>query len=224
VAINNRSIGAPADAASLAQRLRLFLYSTNNIAGCALAMGGLGLFFGGIIHAYWWAIVGGLYGVGALGWPRSDLAATAEQTELSAELLAQQVRKLVDSVASGLPKDALDPLHSIQSTLGELLPRLQELRDRGVISGKDSFTVAETVRRYLPDTLAAYLQLPKFYAQVQTLADGRTASQTLVSQLRVLDGSLKDIAKSAFAGDAEALVSNGRFLENKFSEKVVFRP
>ena len=224
MAINNRRIGAPTDAASLPQRLRLFLYSANNIAGCVLAMGGLGLFFGGIIHAYWWAIVGGLYGVGALGWPRNDLAATVEQTELSAELLAQQVRKLVDSVASGLPKDALDPLHSIQSTLGELLPRLQELRDRGVISGKDSFTVAETVRRYLPDTLAAYLRLPKFYAQVQTLADGRTASQTLVNQLRVLDGSLKDIAKSAFAGDAEALVSNGQFLENKFSEKVVFRP
>jgi hypothetical protein len=224
VAISNRSIGTPTDATSLPQRLRLFVYSTNNIAGCVLAMGGLGLFFGGIIHAYWWAIVAGLYGAGALGWPRNDLAATAEQTELSAELLAQQVRKLVDSVASGLPKDALDPLHSIQTTLGELLPRLQELRDRGVISAKDSFTVFETVRRYLPDTLAAYLRLPRFYAQVQTLADGKTASQTLVNQLRVLDGSLKDIAKSAFAGDEEALVSNGRFLENKFSEKVVFRP
>jgi hypothetical protein len=224
VATNNRSIGAPTEDASLSQRLRLFFYSNGNIAGCLLAMGGLGLFFGGIIHAYWWAIVAGLYGAGALGWPRSDLAATAQQTELSAELLAQQVRKLVDRVASGLPTDALDPLHSIQATLDELLPRLKELRDRGVISARDSFTVSETVRRYLPDTLAAYLRLPRFYAQVQTLADGRTASQTLVNQLRVLDGSLKDIAKSAFAGDAEALVTNGRFLENKFSEKVVFRP
>jgi hypothetical protein len=224
VPINSRTVGAPPGAASRAQRLRFFLYSTNHIAGCVLAIGGLGLFFGGVIHAFWWAIVAGLYGVGALGWPRNDLAATAEHTELSAELLAQQVRKLVDSVALGLPKEALRPLYSIQATLGELLPRLQELRDRGVISGKDSFTVAETVRRYLPDTLAAYLRLPRFYAHVQALADGRTASQTLIDQLRVLDGSLKDIAKSAFEGDAEALVSNGRFLENRFSEKVMFRP
>jgi hypothetical protein len=80
------------------------------------------------------------------------------------------------------------------------------------------------VRRYLPDTLAAYLRLPKFYAQMQTLADGRTATQTLVEQLGVLDSSLKEIAKSAFAGDAEALVSNGKFLQNKFSEKLAFRP
>jgi len=148
----------------------------------------------------------------------------AGQTVLSTEMLAQQVRKLADSVAQGLPKDALDCLRSIQNTLSELLPRLQELRDRGVISAKDSFVVLETVRRYLPDTLGAYLRLPKFYAQMQTLADGQTASQTLLDQLRVLDTSLKDVAKSAFAGDAETLVTNGQFLQNKFSEKLAFRP
>jgi hypothetical protein len=224
VAINSPRIGEHADGVSFAQRLRLYLYSSGNIAGCMLALGGLGLFFGGVIQAYWWAIVAGLYGAGVLGWPRSGLADTAQHTELSAEMMAQQLRKLVDSVARGLPKEALDPLHSIQGTLGELLPRMQELRERGIVSAKDSFTVYETVRRYLPDTLAAYLRLPRFYAQAQTLADGRTASRTLVDQLRVLDSSLKDIAKSAFAGDAESLVSNGRFLESKFAEKAVFRP
>jgi hypothetical protein len=206
------------------QRALLYLYSTGNIAGCLLAMGGLGLFFGGVIHAYWWAIVAGLYGSGVLAWPRSELAETAERTELSTEQMAQQVRKLVDSVAKGLPKEALDELHDIQATLTELLPRLQQLQDRGVISAKDSFTVLETVRRYLPDTLGTYLRLPRFYAQMQTLADGRTAAQILTAQLKVLSASLKEIAKNAFTGDAETLVSNGRFLQAKFSEVTAFRP
>jgi hypothetical protein len=223
VAINKPTI-APTIAVGLGQHVQLFLYSTGNIVGCLLAIGGLGLYLGGVIESYWWAIVAGLYGVGVLGWPRSDLAETAERTELSTEMLAQQVRKLVDSVAQGLPKEALDLLHSTQSTLAELLPRLEELRVRGIISAKDSFTVLETVRRYLPDTLGAYLRLPKFYAQIQILADGRTATQTLLDQLRVLDTSLKDIAKSAFAGDAETLVTNGQFLQSKFSEKLAFRP
>ena len=208
---------------SKSRRLQFFLYSTRNIAGCVLALGGLGLFFGGVIHTWWWAIVAGLYGAGALGWPRNDLAEKAEQTELSSEELAQQVRRLVDSVAGGLPRDCLETLRGIQSTLDELLPRLQDLQDRGTISGKDAFTVTETVRRYLPDTLGAYLRLPRLYAQMQPLADGRTASQTLLAQLRTLDSSLKDVAKSAFAGDAEALVTNGQFLQNKFSEKLAFR-
>jgi hypothetical protein len=168
--------------------------------------------------------VAGLYGAGALGWPRRDLSETALQTDLSVGQLAQQLRKLVDSVASGLPKEALVPLHSIQDTVGELLPRLQDLSDRGIISAKDSFTVIETVRRYLPDTFAAYLRLPRYYARMQPLADGRTASQTLLEQLQVLDASLKNVAKSAFAGDAEALVTNGQFLQNKFSERLAFRP
>src|SRR5215469_9003259 len=108
---------------TFSQRLMLYIYSANNIWGCVLAIGGLALFFGGIIDAYWWAIVAGLYGVGAVGWPRSELAAKAEQTELTADLLAQQVRKLVDNVARGLPKEAVEILHSIESTLQELLPR-----------------------------------------------------------------------------------------------------
>lgn len=209
---------------TFSQRFMLFLYSANNIAGSLLALAGLGLYFLGVFHDYWWLIVGGLYGAGALGWPRNDLAQTAERTELSTELLAQQVPNLVASVAKGLPQGALDVLHSIQTTLSELLPRLHELRDRGVISAKDSFTVLETVRRYLPDTLGAYLRLPKLYAQNQTLADGRTASQTLQDQLAMLDTSLKDVAKSAFAGDAETLLTNGQFLQAKFAEKAVFQP
>jgi hypothetical protein len=32
------------------------------------------------------------------------------------------------------------------------------------------------------------------------------------------------VAQSAFAGDAEKLVINGQFLQNKFSEKLAFRP
>jgi len=205
-------------------KVRLYLYSTGNIVGSVLALAALGLFFAGVIHAFWWLIVGGLYLAPVLAWPRGSLAHVAETMELPAELLAQQVRRLADSVASGLPADSRDCLRSIQSTLSELLPRLKELRERGVISAKDSFTVIETVRRYLPDTLGAYLRLPKLYAQMQPLADGRTASQTLHAQLRMLDSSLKEVAQSAFAGDAERLVRNGEFLRNKFSEKVAFRP
>ncbi len=205
------------------QRFRLFLYGNGNIAGCVLALIGLGLYFVGVIHAYWPAIVAGLYSAGALGWPKGSLAETTERTEFSPEHAAQQVRKLVDSVANAIPNDALDPLRSIQNTLYELLPRLDELRNRGTISGKDSFTVLETIRRYLPDTLGAYLRLPRFYAHVQPLNDGRTAAQTLVDQLRLLDASLKNVAQSAFSGDAETLVRNGRFLETKFSKKTVFR-
>jgi len=34
---------------------------------------------------------------------------------------------------------------------------------------------------------------------------------------------LIDVATTAFAGDAETLVANGRFLQNKLSETLAFR-
>jgi hypothetical protein len=192
--------------------------------GCVLALGGLVLYFTGVIHLYWGLIVAGLYFGGVIMSPRGEtLAQTAASTELSADQLAEQLRWLVDSVAKGLPVESHDCLRNIQSTLTELLPRLKQLQDRGIISSKDSFTVVETVRRYLPDTLAAYLRLPRRYAHMQPLADGRTASVTLLHQLRLLDASLKDIARDAFTGDAEKLVINGQFLQGKFSDKLDFR-
>ena len=201
-----------------------FLHSTGNIVGCVLALGGLVLYFTGVIHLYWGLIVAGLYFGGVIMSPRGEtLAQTAASTELSADQLAEQLRWLVDSVAKGLPVESHDCLRNIQSTLTELLPRLKQLQDRGIISSKDSFTVVETVRRYLPDTLAAYLRLPRRYAHMQPLADGRTASVTLLHQLRLLDASLKDIARDAFTGDAEKLVINGQFLQGKFSDKLDFR-
>ena len=208
---------------TLSQRALLYLYSTPNMVGCVLALVGLGLFFSGIISSFWWAIVAGLYVAGAIGWPRSELAQRAEQAEMNNELLAQQVSRLIESVAKGLPAEALTLLRNIQATLTELLPKLTALQESGALSAKAAFTVLETVRRYLPDTLSGYLKLPKFYAQMHSLRDGRTASQTLVEQLRLLDGSLSDVARSAFAGDAEALVINGKFLESKFAEKTAFQ-
>lgn len=207
---------------SLGRRLLLYLYGMPNIAGCVLALGGLGLFFGDVIAAYWWAIVLGLYLAGAIGWPRNHLAETAEHAELAQETLVQQLGDLVMQVGKGLPKEAVDVLRNIEHTLQELLPRLHEMRERGSLTPQSAFVVTQTVRRYLPDTLAGYLRLPAMYARMQKLSSGKTAAQTLVEQLHLLDESLQKIAHDAFAGDAEALLVNGDFLKQKFSRKLAF--
>ena len=54
---------------SLKMRIFLFLYSTQNLVGCALAIGGLGLFFADVITEWWLPIVAGLYAVGWLAVP-----------------------------------------------------------------------------------------------------------------------------------------------------------
>lgn len=207
---------------SATNRLRLYLYSPRNIAGCCLGMLGLGLLFGGVIGTGWPLIVAGLYLVGALGWPRNTLAQATAATELTAESLVEQLEALVARVAKRLPEPALQHLQSIQTTLMELSPRLRALEHEGKVSVESAFTVEETLRRYLPDMLAGYLKLPPAFARSQPLKDGRTAAQTLTDQLGMLDEALKQIAQEAYAGDAEALLDSGRFLQRKFKARQAY--
>lgn len=204
-------------------RLSAFLYSPRNIAGCCLAFVGLVLLFTGVIDTGWPLIVAGLYAVGALAWPRKPVVETvAPSVEVSVETLAQQLERLIDDVSRKLPDPAQASLHSIQTTLADLLPRLRELEVSGALSVESAFTVEETLRRYLPEMLTSYLKLPPAFARMQPLKDKRTATQILVDQLQMLDESLKQIAQEAFAGDAEALINSGRFLERKLRARAAF--
>lgn len=204
-------------------RFQSFLYSPRNIAGCCLAFVGLVLLFTGVIGTGWPLIVAGLYAVGVLAWPRKQVVeAAAPSAEVSVETLAQQLERLIVDVSKRLPEPAQASLHSIQTTLTDLLPRLRELEVSGALSVESAFTVEETLRRYLPEMLTSYLKLPPAFARMQPLRDKRTATQILVDQLQMLDESLKQIAQEAFAGDAEALVNSGRFLERKLRARAAF--
>jgi hypothetical protein len=204
-------------------RLSRFLYSPRNIAGCCLAFVGLVLLFTGVIGTGWPLIVAGLYAAGVLAWPQKKVVeAEAPSAEISVETLAQQLQRLINDASKRLPEPALASLHSIQTTLADLLPRLRELEVSGALSVESAFTVEETLRRYLPEMLTSYLKLPSSFAKTQPLKGDRTAEQILVDQLQMLDESLKQIARESFAGDVEALVNSGRFLERKLRAKAAF--
>jgi hypothetical protein len=205
-------------------RLSGFLHSPRNIAGCCLAFVGLMLLFTGVIDTGWPFIVAGLYAAGVLAWPRKQVVeAEAHSPEVSVETLAQQLQRLIDDASERLPEPALASLHSIQATLTDLLPRLRELEVSGALSVESAFTVEETLRRYLPEMLISYLKLPSSFARTRPLKDDRTAAQILIDQLQMLDESLKQIAHESFAGDVEALVNSGRFLERKLRAKAAFQ-
>jgi hypothetical protein len=218
IATNDSVVVAPMS------RLSNFLYSPRNIAGCCLSFVGLVLLFTGVIGTGWPLIVAGLYGAGVLAWPRRQvLEVEAPSQEVSVETLAEQLERLIKEVSNRLPEPALASLHSIQTTLADLTPRLRELEVSGALSVESAFTVEETLRRYLPEMLTSYLKLPTAFAKTQPLKDNRTAAQILVDQLQMLDESLKQIAQESFAGDVEALVNSGRFLERKLRAKAAFQ-
>lgn len=200
----------------LGTRLLLFLYSTPNIVGSALAVTGLGLFFAGVIDDWWLAIVAGLYAVGWLATPRDRDLEIALQEQAAHASLLEQIDELVARSRKRLPAEAFEKLKAIRAILESLMPKLQGLADAGTVAMDQMITVVNAVTRDLPMTIANYVRLPEAFATLHHIEHGKTAKQLLVEQLDLLQSQLARIADSAFREDAEALVVNGKYLKDKF--------
>jgi hypothetical protein len=195
-------------------RALLFLYSSGNILGCALALLGPLLLFAGVIGTGWLAITAGLYAAGWLLGRRSPVLERQIEASLSAEQTLERLDRLIASAKDHLTAEMLPHLASIRSSVAEVLPRLLTSEKHG----NDLFTVRETVLRYLPETLANYAALPPAFRTRHPLKDGKTASVLMADQLTVLDEQLRQVVANVASSDAQALVANGQFLQAKFNQ------
>ena len=198
-------------------RLMLFLYSNANITGCVVALLGPALLFAGVIQSGWLAITAGLYGVGWLLGRRPPELERHIADSLSTQQVLQALDEVLKKARPHLDKRMVAHLEGIEASVTDVLPRLQG--QEGVAAGGDQlFTLRETVLRYLPETLANYVALPPLFRTTHVLKDGKTAQLILLDQLTLLDEKLREMTINATASDAQALLANGQFLEQKFRQ------
>lgn len=204
------------------KRVLLFIYSTPNIIGAALALAGL------VPHLWlelftprggfhlWYLIVPGLYLLGALAsWslqnPKTHLK--LQQKHTAAEI-RYELDELMKKIRKRVSPEVLAKVHSIRNSTLEVLPQLVE----SGAGNYDLFTVRQTALEYLPETLEAYLNLPPTFARVHPLRDGKTAKQILLEQLTLIDDTLKEVIVNIHQQDANQLLANQRFLENRLHQ------
>ena len=201
----------------------LYLYSNKNIVGSALAVAALGAFFGGVIHDFWWEIVAGSYGIGALLTPaQRGLDEASFESALTPDQVASSLARLVSRIERAVPPDVFALVQSIVTSIGAILPMLAA--KAATVPSEDVFTIRQTALHYLPETIDAYLRLPPAFRNVQPVQDGKTAKQILTEQLTILDAKMREIARNLTADDAQALLANGAFLRAKFSEPEFLKP
>lgn len=201
-------------------RLPLYVYSNRNIAGSILALAAVAAYFGGIIHEFWYAIVAGSYGVGALVARDDGALETHMSVEMNVTDAVAAVQKLAAEAQKRLPPDIAAQVADIATAVTEILPRLAA---RNVVDATFA-DVRSTAMSYLPDTLNAYLAVPAAYRNTAVIRDGKTARQIVVEQLTVLAGKMHEIAQDAVQDDAQALLANGRFLKERFASAPQLRP
>ena len=188
-----------------------YLGSTKNIAGSIGALGGLALFFAGIVGPPLWPfVVAGLYGIGALVAPRErsfDL-----RSELDTKDLDRSLDHLQRQIHGRVPADIERKVKGIATTIRSILPRTGQLAP----GSQELFILQRTVTDYLPTSLESFMNLPRTYAALHPLKGTKTAEQVLAEQLDLLQQQMDQVADAAAKSDADRLLAQGRFLEERF--------
>ena len=197
-----------------------YLYSGKNIVGSALALLGLLLFFTHVITAAFWPfVVVALYAIGAVlapGPPKVALSGTSFDPDSIRRSLQRQL-----NIANGkLAPPLAAKLQNIADTIMGILPHYADFPP----GSPDLFVVGRTATDYLPSALQAYLNLPRAYATLHKMPNGKTADQVLDDQLTLLASKMDEVADAVHAKDSDALLANGRFLEEKFGPSPLALP
>ncbi len=117
-----------------------------------------------------------------------------------------------------LPEEALALVRSIEARLEEA-----ESLDLAAHGGDDAFVIAETRKRYLPDTLRAYAAVPT-EARAYPGFDGRTPRDHLREQLTALDAAVAARIEAVARTQHDALAANGAFLRERLGDAPAVTP
>jgi hypothetical protein len=104
-------------------------------------------------------------------------------------------------------------INRVATTVRATIPRLDQLGAGSV----QAHAVVRTATSYLPEAVAAYMRLPRDFADRRAVSGGKTSLSVLCDQLDLLGSKMDEVFDAACRADADALIAHGRFLAEKFN-------
>lgn len=192
--------------------------------GVVSAVSAVGLLLAAIQHSLLLAGAGALAlasGAGLMVFSRRsgaspELAAPAATAFFDEPSLLAFDRAL-ESMAADAPDAVVKALTGIKQQLARIAQQAAHAPVDEHFTMDDRLYLTELLRRYLPDSLQAYLLVPKAQRETQVLAQGETAVSLLLGQLTLLGAELDKREKKLTQSKAENLLKQQRFLEAKSS-------
>lgn len=123
--------------------------------------------------------------------------------------------EVLDRVAPELPQAQLEALVALKDQLVRVVLGARAAGASDTFTTEDRLYLHECVRRYIPDSLLAYLNVPAEHRSQPLGAGGATAIETLASQLALIQQALDEKEAKSAASAGEALLQQQRFLQAK---------
>src|SRR5205807_5253473 len=112
--------------------------------------------------------------------------------------LDTQVRLITGKV----PPEVMAKVLKIRQIIFGILPRSGNLPP----GSPELFVIESTASDYLPTSLEAYLRLPRAYATLHAVQDGKTAKAILLDQLTLLESKMNEVADDLHRNDSDRLL------------------
>jgi hypothetical protein len=138
--------------------------------------------------------------------PESDDSPDALRRALS------QLVAFINQNAGKLPGESVVAARRVTDAVRDVI----DTSDDGELDVYAIISVKGIVNDYLPTTLRTYLALDPQVVTVRR-PTGRTPKESLLDQITSLWAGAADVLTAAQAKDADALVSQGNFLQTKFT-------
>jgi hypothetical protein len=120
--------------------------------------------------------------------------------------------RLHAATAGKVPEMVTARVDRVATVVRETVPRMASLGP-GSLTAHD---VLRTATSYMPEAVAAYMRLPRSFADHRPVSNGKTSLAVLCDQLDLLGAKMDDVFDAVCRADADALVAHGRFLTEKF--------
>lgn len=182
-----------------------------------MTLSGTGVLLAGLQGAVVWAVGSALVGAAVGTYAMVQQRRTPVQAAVSVwdpqALVA--LDKVLAALAPEVPAATLEQLVGLKTSLVRIAPLLATATVNEHFTQDDRFYLAELVRRYLPDTLAAFLAVPSGQREVAGAQGGPSAVALLGDQLRLLQSELSRREQLLVHNTHGALEKQQRFLHAK---------
>lgn len=144
--------------------------------------------------------------------PRDRKLELADSFAAQDEVVRKSLAETLAGIHGRVPAEVEQSVVSIRQNVLDILGREARL----AAHSPELFVVLRTATDYMPTALQTYLRLPAGYATSRRQADGKTAQEILLEQLKLLDREMVDVADAVTKHDLDRLRAHGRFLADRF--------
>ena len=201
--------------------------TTHILQAVGASTGAVGVVLGAVQSALIWLLGGAALLAGVGVWvvilKRKSALARMDSAQTAIEIVAigdlQKLDALMELLATQSP-DSIAQLTALKAGVARCAVLVSASHAQGGFLGDDVLYVGEAVRRYIPDSITSYLQIPAKDREALPLENGQTASTLLHAQLALLAQELavREARLGQVAG--EDLLRQQRFLATKSAQRL----